>query len=59
MAQTIKLTTPFTDEDVSKLSIGDKVLISGTIYTGRDAAHKRLVELVEAGKDLPLISKDK
>jgi len=29
------------------------VLISGTIYTGRDAAHKRLVELVEAGKDLP------
>jgi len=30
-----------------------KVLISGTIYTGRDAAHKRLVELIEAGKELP------
>lgn len=53
MPQTIRLTTPFTGEDVSKLSIGDKVLITGTIYTGRDAAHKRLVELVEAGKDLP------
>jgi len=53
MAKTFKLQTPLTDEDVSKLSIGDKVLISGTIYTGRDAAHKRLVDLVQAGKELP------
>ena len=53
MAKTFKLQTPLTDEDVSKLLIGDKVLISGTIYTGRDAAHKRLVDLVQAGKELP------
>ncbi len=53
MAETIRLTTPLTDEDVSKLKIGDKVLLNGTIYTGRDAAHKRLVELLEQGKELP------
>lgn len=53
MAETIRLTTPLTDEDVSKLKIGDKVLLNGTIYTGRDAAHKRLVELLEQDKDLP------
>ena len=54
MAETIKLQTPLSDEDVSKLKIGDKVLLNGVIYTGRDAAHKRLVELIEAGKDLPI-----
>ncbi len=53
MGNTVYLTTPLKSEDLDKLQIGDKVFISGTIYTGRDAAHKRLVELVEAGKELP------
>ena len=43
----------FKTEIVEKLTIGDKVLINGLIYTGRDAAHKRLVELVDAGNPLP------
>lgn len=53
MAKTVYLNTPLKTEDLEKLQIGDKVYISGTIYTGRDAAHKRLVELVQAGKELP------
>ncbi|WP_456391415.1 Fe-S-containing hydro-lyase [Nitratifractor sp.] len=47
------LTTPLSDEDVSKLKAGDIVYLSGTIYTARDAAHKRLVDLIEAGERLP------
>ena len=50
----IKLKTPLTDEDVEKLKIGDKVLLAWVIYTGRDAAHKRLYDLVLAGKELPV-----
>ena len=50
---TYNLTTPLTSEDTKKLVAGDTVYISGTIYTARDAAHKRLVELLEAGKELP------
>lgn len=53
MPKTVKLQTPLSDADVSVLEIGDTVLITGTIYTGRDAAHKRLVELLEAGRELP------
>jgi fumarate hydratase subunit beta len=53
MADVHKLKTPLSDEDVAKLKIGDKVLISGTMYTARDAAHKRLVELVKKGESLP------
>ncbi len=53
MSTPIKLTTPLTDADVEKLKIGDLVLISGVIYTARDAAHARLVELVKEGKELP------
>lgn len=49
----INLNTPLTTEALKGLKIGDKVYISGTIYTGRDAAHKRLVELLEQGKALP------
>ncbi|MBE0479284.1 Fe-S-containing hydro-lyase, partial [Candidatus Aerophobetes bacterium] len=41
------------DKDVEKLKIGDKVLLSGIIYTARDAAHKRLVETLKEGKTLP------
>lgn len=48
-----KITTPFTSEQARQLKSGDQVLISGVIYTARDAAHKRLVELIEADKPLP------
>ena len=54
----IKITTPLTREKVASLKAGDSCLISGVIYTARDAAHKRLCELVEAGKELPLDVKD-
>jgi fumarate hydratase subunit beta len=47
------LQPPLSDEDVEKLKIGDRILINGIIYTGRDAAHKRLVDLLKAGKTLP------
>jgi len=50
---TYNLTTPLSDEDIEKLKCGDVVNLSGTIYTARDAAHKRLVDLIEEGKDLP------
>lgn len=50
----IKLTTPITDDDVQKLRIGQKVLLNGIIYTGRDAAHKKLVDLLENGQELPV-----
>lgn len=53
MAKEIKLQTPLTSEMLEKLNVGDKVLLSGIIYTARDAAHKRLVELLEADKELP------
>ena len=43
----INLTTPITDEEISNLKVGDKISISGTIYTGRDAALPQLVELIE------------
>jgi fumarate hydratase subunit beta len=49
----IRLKTPLRDEEVEKLKRGDRVLISGVVYTGRDAAHKRLIDLLKAGKDLP------
>ena len=53
MNQPIRLKPPLTDEDVEKLGIGDRVLINGTIFTGRDAAHKRLLDLLKGGKTLP------
>jgi fumarate hydratase subunit beta len=53
MAEPIRLKTPLSEEDVAGLKIGDRVLITGSLYTGRDAAHKRLFELVKSGKDLP------
>ncbi len=53
MSKEIHLHTPLQSADLEKLSVGDKVLISGTVYTARDAAHKRLVELIKAEKPLP------
>ena len=49
-----KLTTPLTDEDIEKLHAGDSVLLSGVVYTARDAAHARLVALLREGKPLPV-----
>jgi len=49
----IRITTPVSEEDMKKLKAGDKVLITGYIYTARDAAHKRLVELLDKGEQLP------
>ena len=54
----IKLHTPLTREAARQLKAGDSCLISGVIYTARDAAHKRLCELVAAGKELPFDVKD-
>ncbi len=48
------LTTPLSDEDVKKLKAGDTVKLTGTIYTARDAAHARLVDLLDEGKELPI-----
>lgn len=48
-----KLTTPVVKEDLAPLRAGDTVLLSGTVYTARDAAHKRMMELLDAGEALP------
>lgn len=49
----LKISAPFSEDDARKLSCGDRVLISGEIYTARDAAHKRMVEEIENGGRLP------
>ena len=54
MSEPIRIKTPLSDGDVERLKAGDRVLISGVIYTGRDAAHKRLVDLIDRGGELPL-----
>lgn len=51
---TKKITLPITDEAIRDLKAGDSVLLTGTIITGRDAAHKRLFELLEQGSKLPV-----
>ncbi len=50
----IPIQTPFTREEARKLRAGDSCLITGVIYTARDAAHKRLCELVAQDKELPM-----
>ena len=50
--------TPLTKEKVKELHAGDYVYITGTVYTARDAAHKRMVEQKEQGMELPFIMKD-
>ncbi|MEL7622599.1 MAG: Fe-S-containing hydro-lyase [Clostridiales bacterium] len=54
VAEVKRIQTPLTKDVAAGLRAGDRVLISGTIYTGRDAAHKRLAALLEEGKELPL-----
>lgn len=52
MAEAI-LRTPASAQDVLALRAGDRILLSGTVYTARDAAHRRMVELIESGGELP------
>ncbi len=54
MNRVIEIKTPLGDETLERLRSGDKVLISGIVYTGRDAAHKRLCELIDRGEELPI-----
>ena len=49
----VEVRTPLADEDVGALRAGQPVLISGVLYTARDAAHKRMIEALERGDDLP------
>lgn len=53
-----RVTLPLTREKAAVLSAGDKVYLSGVLYTARDAAHKRLVELLEKGEPLPFPIED-
>jgi fumarate hydratase subunit beta len=50
----VALTTPLTDEVIETLSIGSHVTFTGVIYTARDAAHKRLIEMANRGEALPV-----
>ena len=49
-----KVTLPLTDESLKELRAGNNVLLTGTIYVARDAAHKRMVKALDQGKPLPL-----
>ena len=53
MENRVILEAPFTDKKIKSLKAGEMVYISGTIYTGRDAAHKRLFEMIERGEKMP------
>lgn len=58
MSQPIKLTTPLKVTDVESLKVGDRVLITGFIYTARDTAHKRMIEAIDRGEGLPFDIRD-
>ena len=53
-----KITLPLTEELAKTLHAGDSVLVTGTIYTSRDAGHKRMCEALEKGEDIPFDPKD-
>lgn len=54
MAELRRLTTPLGDDTLRALKVGERVLLSGVVYTARDAAHKRMVEMLDAGGELPI-----
>ena len=54
----IRIQTPLSREEARNLKAGDSCLLSGVIYTARDAAHKRLCQLIEEGRELPVDLKD-
>jgi fumarate hydratase subunit beta len=49
-----RIQTPVSDDVIEKLRAGDKVFITGTLLTGRDAAHKKLIDLIKEGRELPV-----
>lgn len=51
--KTYSFSLPLSDSDIKKLKAGDKVLLSGALYNARDAAHKRIINALESGQDLP------
>ena len=53
-----KITLPLTEELAKTLHAGDSVLVTGTIYTSRDAGHKRMCEALEKGEEIPFDPKD-
>ena len=53
-----RISAPLRAQEIAGLRAGDSVLLSGTIYTGRDAAHKRMVALLDEGKPLPFDVRD-
>lgn len=52
------ISAPLKEEDINELKMGDYVYITGTVYVARDAAHKRMMELLDEGKELPFDLKD-
>lgn len=54
MSGVVELRPPLKDADVAELKVGDRVVINGVIYGARDAAHKKMVELLDANKPLPV-----
>ena len=54
----IKLQLPLKKEEIATLRAGDEVLLTGPVYTGRDAAHKRLTEAMARGEELPVDLQD-
>ncbi|MCC6421136.1 MAG: fumarate hydratase C-terminal domain-containing protein [Gemmataceae bacterium] len=54
MSESIPLTTPLTEDVIDRLQAGDHVTFTGVVYTARDAAHKRLLEMARRGEPLPL-----
>jgi fumarate hydratase subunit beta len=58
VTEPIRINTPLTEEIARKLKAGDSVLITGVIYTARDAAHKRLVDALDRDQELPVAIKD-
>jgi hydro-lyases, Fe-S type, tartrate/fumarate subfamily, beta region len=49
----IRIETPLTKDKVAQLKVGDNVLLNGVLYTGRDAAHKKMVEAINRGEEIP------
>lgn len=58
MSDTYRLKLPLQAEDIAKLKVGDKVLLSGVMYTARDQAHQRMLECLERGEDLPFVPRE-
>ena len=51
---TLNIKSPIDEETINKLKAGDQVFITGSIYTARDSAHKRIIEALDKGEKLPL-----